>query len=81
MIPSSDIHKNEIENFRQDVKKVRKRANNSFLNDFEKAEYEDSEQKLQKQGITTRRYGSGYDIEEPTVAPQSTPTQGDIQGK
>lgn len=36
MIPSSDIHKNEIENFRQDVKKVRKRANNSFLNDFEK---------------------------------------------
>jgi hypothetical protein len=52
-----------------------------FLNDFEKAEYEDSEQKLQKQGITTRRYGSGYDIEEPTVAPQSTPTQGDIQGK
>jgi 23S rRNA U2552 (ribose-2'-O)-methylase RlmE/FtsJ len=36
MIPSSDIHKNEIENFRQDVKRVRKRANNSFLNDFEK---------------------------------------------
>ena len=36
MIPSSDIHKNELENFKQDVKKVRKRANNSFLNDFEK---------------------------------------------
>ena len=36
MIPSSDISRNELDNFRQDVKKVRKRANNSFLNDFEK---------------------------------------------
>ncbi len=36
MIPSSDIHKNELENFRQDVKRVRKRANKFYLNDFEK---------------------------------------------
>jgi len=36
MIPSSDIHKNELENFRQDVRKVRKRANKFYLNDFEK---------------------------------------------
>jgi 23S rRNA U2552 (ribose-2'-O)-methylase RlmE/FtsJ len=36
MIPSCDIHKNEIENFKQDVKKVRKRANNLYLKDFEK---------------------------------------------
>lgn len=36
MIPSCEIHKSEIESFRQDVKKVRKRANNYFLNSFER---------------------------------------------
>lgn len=36
MIPSTDIHKNEIENFKKDVRKVRKRANKFYLNDFEK---------------------------------------------
>ena len=36
MIPSCEIHKNEVENFRQDVKKVRKRADNFYLDQFEK---------------------------------------------
>lgn len=36
MIPSCDIDKNQIENFRNDVKKVRKRANKFYLNSFEK---------------------------------------------
>jgi len=36
IIPSCDIDKNQIENFRNDVKKVRKRANKFYLNSFEK---------------------------------------------
>lgn len=36
MIPSTNIHKNKIDNFRQDARKVRKKANKVYLNDFEK---------------------------------------------
>lgn len=36
MIPSCEIHKNEIPNFKKDVMKVRKRANNFYLDQFEK---------------------------------------------
>jgi 23S rRNA U2552 (ribose-2'-O)-methylase RlmE/FtsJ len=36
MIPSSKIERNEIENFKKDVTKVRKRANSFYLDDFEK---------------------------------------------
>lgn len=36
MIPSCEIHKNEIPNFKKDVMKVRKRANKFYLDQFEK---------------------------------------------
>jgi 23S rRNA U2552 (ribose-2'-O)-methylase RlmE/FtsJ len=35
MIPSCEIHKNEVENFIQDIKKVRKRSNKFYLDQFE----------------------------------------------
>jgi hypothetical protein len=51
-----------------------------FLNDFEKAEKEEKEKELQKQGISKGRYYAPYQNTNNSV-PQSTPDQGNIKGK